>query len=96
MSSDVHGIEEDRSVLRFPFKDKLWLELRSDTVHPQAQKITLAVNIPVNGMEVQQTFPLSDKNQRHLVQWLVRQLGEVPPIDAHHHHPRAPHAHDDD
>ncbi len=83
---DPKGVEHDTSVLQFPFKDgRLYWELRSERVQHREAKVTLVLNLPMNGVgEVRQTFPLSTEDQFQVVMWLARQLEvEIPSRPLH-------------
>ncbi len=85
------GVEQDLSILRFAYKEgRVNWELRSDTIQHGSPKVTLVVNLAVNGIgEIQQTFPLSHDNQFQVVMWLARQLGvelpSIPPVGRRSH-----------
>jgi hypothetical protein len=86
---DSNGVEQDISTLRFAYKDgHLFWELRSESVQHGQPKVSLLLNLQLNGVgEVQQTFPLSHGNQIQIVLWLAKQLGvELPNLLAPNRH----------
>jgi hypothetical protein len=71
------GVEQLISSLRFAYKEGgLYWELRSESVQQSKPKVTLVLNLQLNGVgEVQQRFPVSHANQIQVVLWLAKQLG---------------------